>query len=1408
MKKIYLLVLLVITNFFSFSQESLPYAFSFESDPADAGWTLAASQDADECFNTDLFGWYSMEGCFTFFSAFPCGYDYRQYLVTPQLVNGTTDSVQVRFKYKAANPADPNYPEVESFVVGYYTGSSFASMDDFVWSENTVFTSDFTNWQDFVCNLPPTVSYIAIAYTSGIASGLMVDDVLVRANTSGITYPFEVLADEGGTVSLTVGDVTTIGTTMVPEGEDVTFTLASDPGYLIDTMWLDGILNFAPRGRELYSQTVTSVIAPHSLRVKFKHLMYTITLDVAEHGHVVPDGGTSHQMLVPWDTTVGFRIYPDEGYAINYLAVNNDRIWDNPDTVTLANIRSNITLYVTFAPRQYLIAATAGEGGTISPSDTVAVSGAQNAQFYIAANPGYVIDSVFVDGVYFAAAHRLSAYIYTFPNVHEDHTITATFFHEPYIVHYTATEHGELLVTGGVSVGLDSVSLYYEDTLTFHFVPDEGYEIADLQLNGASVGTENPFVLTQVTQNGLFHAVFAEKTFSVVSHSHGAGRVTPAQTGQVGYFDTVRLAVTPLFCMQTDSILFDDNHLDISDTLCFTHIEGAHQLEAYFSQSYYTMEMQPTVHGSMTGNSRVVCDGSARFKLLPDPCYRLSHFYLDGEVRDDLLRTISDTIWATVSSVSADHTVAATFERVEYTVQVNVSGNGTVTPSGLFNVLCDSTISIKIVPDECHYAASFKVNGVEVDNDVVRVPSGRDGFGDTLRYELANIQQDYTVAVEFRQFVFPLVTSAGPHGSLSTSDTVWMACGQDTDVVITPDACYNIASVLADGVDAMESLVYQGSSAVYSVEDPHTSHALAVTFERREYTVSLQAGEHGSVLPLGDTTVLCGNDLSVVIVPDQCYRIDTIWLDGTVANDLFTYRQNANYRIGDSALYVFSNMEESHQVRVSFRPITYAHRIWYSGNGTVTSTVAGSTINCGEDVTVTMTPEDCYYIQYVYRNGYTITDYQLDEQGVGTLLLPDADGDMYISVVFAQKEHSVTLAQQPVHGAVGIPARPVLCGSDVRLSFVPDACYHLDSVMIDGSWLMPEEGTAVGDTFFYWIRNIHSDVEVAADFSIDKFHFVSSEGAPLSVADTLIDCGQPLTVFAIQTNCTRLDSIRLNGQIYNLNNFSGGTAYYSFDTVYVSLDPFYGDCQLDIFFSTLHYEVNPLFSGLGRVEVESPVMCGEDARLRIIPADCQYLESVTMNEWQDYSLLGDTLVIIRNMFQDVDVAVNFSTYKYEMTVEDALYGEIVGPQGLVECGTNLTYRFVPNDCAKLDEVYLDGILVNNLIDSTDGLVLAIDSIASDHNLKAVFSIINYQVEVIAEDYLFVNLTAQNIVSCGDSLQLVVRPDECHYLSDVLLDGTSIMADTIATVAQESYQISPYLTGAFVCIMTAAVVQVV
>lgn len=77
---------------------------------------------------------------------------------------------------------------------------------------------------------------------------------------------------------------------------------------------------------------------------------------------------------------------------------------------------------VTPVKTAYVITATAGANGTISPSGDVAVNEGASQSFTITPNSGYAIQDVTVDGSTVGAVST-----YTFPNVTGPHTITASF---------------------------------------------------------------------------------------------------------------------------------------------------------------------------------------------------------------------------------------------------------------------------------------------------------------------------------------------------------------------------------------------------------------------------------------------------------------------------------------------------------------------------------------------------------------------------------------------------------------------------------------------------------------------------------------------------------------------------------------------------------------------------------------------------------------------------------------------------------------------------------------------------------------------------------------------------------------------------------------------------------------------
>jgi hypothetical protein len=75
---------------------------------------------------------------------------------------------------------------------------------------------------------------------------------------------------------------------------------------------------------------------------------------------------------------------------------------------------------------EYTINASAGEGGSISPSGNITVEEGEEQSFEIEADEGYVIDDVLVDGDSAGAVEE-----FTFENVQSNHTIEAIFREQP-----------------------------------------------------------------------------------------------------------------------------------------------------------------------------------------------------------------------------------------------------------------------------------------------------------------------------------------------------------------------------------------------------------------------------------------------------------------------------------------------------------------------------------------------------------------------------------------------------------------------------------------------------------------------------------------------------------------------------------------------------------------------------------------------------------------------------------------------------------------------------------------------------------------------------------------------------------------------------------------------------------------
>jgi chitodextrinase/GH18 family chitinase len=235
-------------------------------------------------------------------------------------------------------------------------------------------------------------------------------------------------------------------------------------------------------------------------------------------------------------------------------------------------------------PSQYTISASAGVGGSISPSGAISVSQGASQTFTISPDAGYRVATVTVDG---AGVGAVSSY--TFPNVTANHTITAAFAAgssnatgvpgNPHLSHnnWSGESNYTLHMTMWWGNNGSSWEIYENGTLIYSAPlidnspnqQDASYDIAGKAngtyayscrlINSYGATTSDPITVT-VTKGGAGDTtppsaptdlISTGKTSSSVSLSWNACTDNVAVTGYVVYYGAGSLSVTDTQAMVT-----------------------------------------------------------------------------------------------------------------------------------------------------------------------------------------------------------------------------------------------------------------------------------------------------------------------------------------------------------------------------------------------------------------------------------------------------------------------------------------------------------------------------------------------------------------------------------------------------------------------------------------------------------------------------------------------------------------------------------------------------------------------------------------------------------------------------------------------------------------------------------------
>ena len=154
----------------------------------------------------------------------------------------------------------------------------------------------------------------------------------------------------------------------------------------------------------------------------------------------------------------------------------------------------------------WTITSSTGSNGTIDPLGDITVEDTASQIFTITPDVGYMVNAVTVDSV-----SQGSIDTYTFSNVTTDHTISVTFTTLSYSVTASAGSHGSITSSGGPYT--------YASTPLFTITPDSGYQVANVLLDGVSIGksTKYSFELPNYRVSGNHTIAATFETYAALS---------------------------------------------------------------------------------------------------------------------------------------------------------------------------------------------------------------------------------------------------------------------------------------------------------------------------------------------------------------------------------------------------------------------------------------------------------------------------------------------------------------------------------------------------------------------------------------------------------------------------------------------------------------------------------------------------------------------------------------------------------------------------------------------------------------------------------------------------------------------------------------------------------------------------
>jgi len=758
---------------------------------------------------------------------------------------------------------------------------------------------------------------------------------------------------------------------------------------------------------------------------------YMIEAISGNNGNIEPSG----QLFVHEYSSQTFTITPHANYDIKDVLINGESVGALAE-YTFYDIVADQTIYALFIARPKITVSSEGNG-QVSPQDTIFVHRGENLTLTFTPDDGHMLDYLLVDDIVVAPKPE-----FVFMDIQFDHNITAYFISNSIHVEAEAGNRGTVKPSGSIPIDPGS-------NLTIQIIPDPGYEVDDVQVNGSSIGPVTSHTFHNIRANTFLYARFQPILAQTITASSGEnGRIFPEGDIKVTDGLAQSFSMMPDKTYQVADVLIDSVSMGPMDRYTFPAVKKNYDIHVIFEhQPKITADAGPNGSIDPVGEIYVKQGWYQEFTIQPDENFEVKDVIVNNEsigaVQGHIFLEINDDLF-----------IVAEFQPMPK-LYAKTTPHGTITPSGTIIVPRNSFQQFKISPDPGYRFEQLVING-----KLQPLPEGQS------LYTLANITKDYTLSALFLLDQYTIDASSGEFGSISPSGSMTVSGHDSQTYSFYPDPGYEVSGILVDGENI-------GKLPSYTLASIVSDHVIRVDFIKKPQ-ITVSSEENGQIEPQGVIEVFNGDYQMFLIKPDKGYKIESLIVDGNPVSTQLDSAQSDN--IWKS--YVFPNVVDNHTIHATFNRCQIELR--NNGNGLIRPD-QNLEFDVFDDVSFSFQPNDGFFIENVivdktplgprtFYNFWELTD------------------DHILEVNFSAIEiKTLTITSGPGGSITPSGTIQVMGGEYAEFMVTPDDMYQLSEILLNGQPISENIDESkmlpVGKDGYYVSLNVTTDQTIEAKFT-------------------------------------------------------------------------------------------------------------------------------------------------------------------------------------------------------------------------------------------------------------------------------------------------------------------------------------